>query len=267
MPLVDLIVLLVLYVDLILTSNRVSGLQVVRVIRVMRLLALLKVERHTNSFQTVIAVLDKKKHELFGALFLTMVLLVASSITMFYIEHKVQPFKFASIASAMWWAVTAMTSVGYGDVYPITALGKVFGSCTAILGLSLFALPSGMIASGFMEVMQQRATVEAQADAEDIAQMINNETEEVRVLRKETESLFMKAERARENQAIASAAAIQKNSEDLQQLRHEVDTLHGFLERIYRGIQCEQEQLLESRVNQQNILSLLKALREVDCLT
>lgn len=76
---------------------------------------------------------------------------------MYYAEHEVQPDAFSSIFSSMWWGVMTLTTVGYGDVYPKTAIGKMIASLIAVLGIGLFALPTGIIASGFSERMQRKA--------------------------------------------------------------------------------------------------------------
>ena len=83
-------------------------------------------------------------------------MLILSSSIIYLAEHKAQPDKFSSIPAAMWWGVATLTTVGYGDVYPITALGKFFGSTIALLGVGIVALPAGIIASGFNEIMQER---------------------------------------------------------------------------------------------------------------
>ena len=76
---------------------------------------------------------------------------------MYYIEREYQPEAFSSIPAAMWWAVATLTTVGYGDVYPITFLGKIIGSFIAVLGVGLFALPAGIIASGFITEIQKKS--------------------------------------------------------------------------------------------------------------
>merc|ERR1719373_1159052 len=118
------------------TSDQYRGLQA---IRVLRLLALLKMERQTSSFATILAVLSKKKHELSATLFMAMVLLVMASTAMYYVENPTQPEKFSSIPATMWWAVAAMTTVGYGDICPMTTEGKLLGAFVAIIGVGLFA--------------------------------------------------------------------------------------------------------------------------------
>ena len=76
-------------------------------------------------------------------------LLIFAGSVMYYVEHDAQPKAFSSIMSSMWWGIATLTTVGYGDVYPITPLGKLFGSLIAILGIGMVALPAGILASGF----------------------------------------------------------------------------------------------------------------------
>ena len=78
-------------------------------------------------------------------------LLLICSTGVYYVEYETQPEKFSSIPASMWWAVATLTTVGYGDIYPITPLGKLFGAISAIFGIGLFALPAGLLASGFSE--------------------------------------------------------------------------------------------------------------------
>ncbi|MBI5091421.1 MAG: two pore domain potassium channel family protein [Candidatus Hydrogenedentes bacterium] len=78
-------------------------------------------------------------------------LVLVAAIVIFVAEHDAQPDKFSSIPASMWWAVVTLTTVGYGDVFPITAAGKIMAACLAFLGIGMFALPTGIISSGFME--------------------------------------------------------------------------------------------------------------------
>lgn len=75
---------------------------------------------------------------------------------MYLVEHPAQPEAFASIPDAMWWSVITLTTVGYGDIYPITALGKLLGGIIAILGLGMFALPTAILSSGFIEEFHKK---------------------------------------------------------------------------------------------------------------
>jgi voltage-gated potassium channel len=83
--------------------------------------------------------------------FIIMVLLLFASSTMFYLEHEAQPDKFTDILTTLWWAVATLTTIGYGDIYPVTSVGKLLGGIVAILGVALVALPSGIITSGLIQ--------------------------------------------------------------------------------------------------------------------
>ena len=100
----------------------------------------------------LIHVFKKKKPELLITFSLAFVMMTISASLMYFIEHEVQPDKFSSIPATMWWAVATLTTVGYGDVYPITALGKLLGALIAVLGVGVFALPAALLATGFNEM-------------------------------------------------------------------------------------------------------------------
>ena len=89
-------------------------------------------------------------------LFTLVVLLIFASSVMYFAENEAQPEKFTSIPASMWWGVATLTTVGYGDVFPVTSLGQLFGAVIAILGVGFFALPTGILASGFAEEIQKR---------------------------------------------------------------------------------------------------------------
>ncbi len=116
---------------------------------VLRLFRLLKLVRYFKALQLMGRVLKSKRQELFVAVFFIFVLLVFVSFLMYYVEHKAQPEVFSSVPAAMWWGIITLTTVGYGDVYPITSLGKLLGGFIALLGIGLFALPAGILAGGF----------------------------------------------------------------------------------------------------------------------
>jgi len=171
MPLLDLTVLVVFYLDIFMSSDATRGFQSLRVIRTLRLLALLKMERQTQSFQTVFRVFSRRRSDLAATLFLAMTLLVMASTAMYYLEVKAEPDQFPSIPATMWWCTAAMTTVGYGDLYPNTVSGKVLASVVAFLGVGFFALPSGIVSSGFVELLQEQR----QADAEDLAELMDED--------------------------------------------------------------------------------------------
>ena len=103
-------------------------------------------------------VAKEKKEELTVSIIFTFILMLFSSTLMYYLEHSTQPEKFTSIPETMWWSIATLTTVGYGDIYPITPLGKLLGGVIAILGIGLFAIPSGLLASGFLKSYERDAT-------------------------------------------------------------------------------------------------------------
>ena len=154
----DLVCLVPFVIDLALPSGDTTyrGATVLRFLRLLRLFALLRLERSTGSFARIHAVLRHKGSELLLTVFVAAIILVVSSTLMFYAEHDVNPM-YDSIFIAMWWAVTALTTVGYGDVYPVTPAGRLVGAVTALVGVGFFALPAGIIGSGFIEVSMEES--------------------------------------------------------------------------------------------------------------
>ncbi len=133
-----------------------ADLRFVRAVRLIRLFRLLKIGRYSKSLSSLGRVIKAKKEELIITLFSGFILLILAASIMYYIEREYQPEVFSSIPSAMWWAVATLTTVGYGDIYPKTVLGKIIGSFIAVVGVGLFALPAGIIASGFISQLQKK---------------------------------------------------------------------------------------------------------------
>lgn len=127
-----------------------------RALRLFRLLRILKVIRYSDSLSLFSRVFHNKKEDLFMSLSFIVILLILVSSVMYYIENTEQPESFSSIPATMWWGIATLTTVGYGDMYPVTPLGKFLGGLIAILGLALFALPTGIIASGFSEELERK---------------------------------------------------------------------------------------------------------------
>ncbi|HZB44315.1 MAG TPA: ion transporter [Pyrinomonadaceae bacterium] len=136
-------------------------LRFVRALRLFRLFRIFKLARYPDSMLTLGVVLRSRREELLVTLFVVVVLLVFASSAMYYVESEAQPQQFSSIPAAMWWGVATLTTVGYGDVYPITTAGRFLGAGIAILGVGLFALPTGILASAFSEELQKRRRKEA----------------------------------------------------------------------------------------------------------
>ena len=122
-----------------------------RFLRALRLLRVFKLTRYFQSFEMILEVLHDEWRSLAGTMFIMLVILVISACGLYYIERDIQPDKFGSIPQSMWWSIVTLTTVGYGDVYPVTSMGKFFGSIIIILGIGTVALPSGILASAFTE--------------------------------------------------------------------------------------------------------------------
>lgn len=126
-----------------------------RIIRLVRVLRVLKLARYSRALRSFGFVMRQKKEELALITLFLLVLLVVASSTMYFIENEAQPGAFASIPAAMWWGVATLTTVGYGDIYPITPLGKFLGAIIALLGIGFFALPAGVLSAAFAEELQR----------------------------------------------------------------------------------------------------------------
>jgi len=151
MALVDLLAILPFYLPFV-----GIDLRFLRILRVFRIFRLLKMARYSNAFSMITKVLKDKKEELLVTLMFIIIFLIILSTLMYYAERDAQPEAFASIPRAIWWGVVTMTTVGYGDVYPITLTGKILGGIVTLLGIGLIALPSGILASGYTEQIQKK---------------------------------------------------------------------------------------------------------------
>ncbi len=147
---IDLLAILPFYLPMLI----VMDLRYLRILRLTRILRVLKINRYNNSLSLIWDVIKEKKPELVVTGFVTFLILIIASFLMYYIEGEAQPEQFPNILSAIWWAVATLTTVGYGDIYPITGLGKLISGLIAILGIGIVALPTGLISSGFIDKVQ-----------------------------------------------------------------------------------------------------------------
>ena len=152
LQLIDLIVVLPFYLSFLFSFD-------LRMLRILRLFRLLKLARYSPAMQSLVNVISNEKRALFGALLLMICLLLFASTGIYFVEHNAQPDAFSSVPAAMWWAVATLTTVGYGDVTPVTILGKIFGGLVMIFGLGMFALPIGIMATGFSQETHRREFV------------------------------------------------------------------------------------------------------------
>lgn len=127
-----------------------------RELHLLRLARLFKIGRYSESMRTLGKVISSKREDLFSTLFTVFTLLMISSSLMYFAEHAAQPDRYPNIPASMWWGIITLTSVGYGDVAPITLIGRILGGIIAVLGLGLVALPTGIIASGFAEEVEKK---------------------------------------------------------------------------------------------------------------
>ncbi|WP_319468472.1 ion transporter [uncultured Pseudodesulfovibrio sp.] len=150
--LVDLLAILPFYLPYFLPNDLIF----LRAIRLMRLLRVLKLGRYSDAVQVFSSVVKLKKEQLAVAGFGLGILLIIASSLMYYFEREAQPAIFSSIPHAMWWAIITLTTVGYGDAYPITAMGRFLASFLALLGIAMFALPAGIMSAGFVEYGERK---------------------------------------------------------------------------------------------------------------
>ncbi len=128
-----------------------SGFVVFRMLRVVRIFHLFRLNKNYDSFSVIKTVLWEKKNQLFSSIFIIVILMLASSLCMYHAEHEAQPDAFQNAFSAMWWSVATLLTVGYGDIYPVTTIGKVMGMFISFLGVGTVAIPTGIISAGFVE--------------------------------------------------------------------------------------------------------------------
>ncbi len=145
--LIDLIAILPFYLPFLFTLD----LRILRILRLFRMLRVLKLGRYSKSLKLIGQVLKDTRAELSITVFVAFILLVFSSTLMYFVENDAQPDKFASIGHSFWWAIATLTTVGYGDVYPVTGLGKILSAIIALIGIGFIALPTGIISTAFAE--------------------------------------------------------------------------------------------------------------------
>ncbi|MBL7003797.1 MAG: ion transporter [Gammaproteobacteria bacterium] len=149
MALIDLVAIVPFYLSLYLSFD-------LRFLRVLRMLRLFKITRYSTALSALLDVIQKESEALIAAIVVLMLMLIISASGIYLLESDLQPDVFGSIPDAMWWAMVTLTTVGYGDTVPITALGKIFGGLIGLIGVGMVALPAAIMASGFAENLNQR---------------------------------------------------------------------------------------------------------------
>lgn len=128
-----------------------AGIVAFRMFRVIRIFRLFKINAQYDAFNVIIEVINEKKNQLISSMVLILIFLMASSLCMYSFEHATQPDAFKNAFSGLWWAVSALLTVGYGDIYPVTFWGQFFAIIIAFLGVGLVAVPTGILSAGFIE--------------------------------------------------------------------------------------------------------------------
>lgn len=127
-----------------------AGTVAFRMIRIVRIFRLFKINAYYDSLHVIAEVINGKRQQLLSSVFIILVLMLASSLCMYSLEHEAQPDVFRNAFSGIWWATSTLLTVGYGDIYPITTLGKLFGIFISFLGVGMVAIPTGIISAGFV---------------------------------------------------------------------------------------------------------------------
>ncbi len=132
-----------------------AGLAVFRMFRVVRIFRLFRINAYYDSLNVITEVIVSKKQQLLSSVFIILTLMLASSLCMYSLEHEAQPEVFSNAFSGIWWSASTLLTVGYGDIYPVTTLGRVFSIIITFLGVGMVAIPTGIISAGFVEQYQQ----------------------------------------------------------------------------------------------------------------
>lgn len=128
-----------------------AGIVAFRVFRVIRIFRLFKINSRYDAFNVIIDVLKEKRKQIFSSVIMVLILMVASSLCMYSMEHEAQPDKFKNAFSGIWWSTSTLLTIGYGDIYPVTVGGKIMAIVISFLGVGMVAIPTGIISAGFVE--------------------------------------------------------------------------------------------------------------------
>ena len=150
-----------------------SGFVIFRMLRVARIFHLFRLNAKYDSFNVITTVLYEKRNQIISSVFIVLILMLASSLCMYSVEHEAQPAVFRNAFSGIWWSMSTLLTVGYGDIYPITTLGRIMAICIAYLGVGAVAIPTGIISAGFAEQYQRKSSISnlKDADIQEIAEV------------------------------------------------------------------------------------------------
>ena len=153
-----------------------NGIVTFRMIRAVRILRLFKVNKSFDAFNVVSDVLKEKKNQIISSIFIVAMLMLAASLCMYGFEHDMQPNKFNNAFSGVWWAMSTVLTVGYGDIYPVTIGGRIAAIVIALLGVCAVAIPTGVISAGFVDYYSRLKTDAGEIKLpEDVTRMLKNQ--------------------------------------------------------------------------------------------
>ena len=145
-----------------------AGAAVFRMFRVIRIFRLFQINAYYDSLNVISEVISSKRQQLFSSVFIILVLMTASSLCMYSLEHEAQPEVFSNAFSGIWWAVSTLLTVGYGDIYPVTDMGKLVSIGITFLGVGMVAIPTGIISAGFVDQYSRMKRMSEYAQEEDV---------------------------------------------------------------------------------------------------
>jgi voltage-gated potassium channel len=149
--LIDLFAILPFYLQ---STLGIDG-RFIRVFRLFRVSRIIKLGRFSKSFDLLAKGIENVKNELYLTFFIAFVMLFFSAAGMYYLENPTQPENFSSIIESFWWAVASLTGVGFEDIYPLTAGGKIFGTIISLVGVGVVAVPTGIISASFIQLIEE----------------------------------------------------------------------------------------------------------------
>ena len=162
--LVDLLSFLPYYLPVFFPTGAVAF----RMFRVVRIFRLFRLNRYYDALNVITEVISSKRQQLLSSVFIILVLMLASSLCMYSLEHEAQPEVFTNAFSGLWWAVSTLLTVGYGDIYPITPMGRLFSIVITFVGVGMVAIPTGIISAGFVDQYSRAKRLTEYADEKEL---------------------------------------------------------------------------------------------------
>ena len=165
MAIIDLLAILPFFLPFV--SADMRYIRVLRLLRTTRLLRVFKLGRYIDALQIIVRVIRDQASQLIISMVICFFVMLFSSIIMYTVESPVQPDKFPNILTSFWWAICTLTTVGYGDIYPVTPLGRFFAAVISVVGIGVIAIPTGIIAAGFSAVINKENREDGAAGEKD----------------------------------------------------------------------------------------------------